>query len=188
MRGTLRRILAWLRSVNMAGAVPWACVPPSSDELSEYVLHQPGWPGASYSGSSHTCGSRGEPTDVVKECEAFVLGHSHELLLGSHQRIPIWAYVNPLAHAERAEVARLASLSRNRNGQFAFLSYLAFELLLWAGEGEETLKRLQHDVLVPLELALLDNRRSSDLRELSRVIGEQLYEAPISRPRREGRT
>jgi hypothetical protein len=83
-------------------------------------------------------------------------GRYHELVAGDKKKLPSWAWINPLAHAERAELERLASVPCRRGDPLGFVSFLAGELLRRADRDGETLERIQRARLVPLELVLLD--------------------------------
>lgn len=94
--------------------------------------------------------------ELALECEAFLTGRCFDSLCEIHaRRCPDWAWVNVLAHADRAELERLATLRTSGRDPLALLSYLADEVLLTAGLDESRLRILQHDRLVPLELLLL---------------------------------
>jgi len=113
---------------------------------------------------------------MAKECEDFLAGRYHELLAGNHRQAPPgWAWINPLAHVDHAELKRLANLSSARDDPLAFLSYLADELLLRTSDDDDgALRRIQHDILVPLELALLHHASSHDFTEIARILRDLL--------------
>ena len=96
--------------------------------------------------------------DLVQECEAFVTGRYYEVLLGQHQPVPPWAWINALAHGERCEVERIASLPPARPNSMAFLSYMACEVILHASTDDATLRLVQESALIPLEMELLPNQ------------------------------
>lgn len=113
--------------------------------------------------------------EIANECEAFLAGRYHELLLGNHhQALPAWALINPLAHADYTDLKRLADSSPGPDDSMAFLSYLAEEVLLHTDGDDVSLQRIQHDALVPLELSLLHHASSSDPAEIARIIGDRL--------------
>jgi hypothetical protein len=70
-------------------------------------------------------------------------------------RVPAWAYVNQLAHADRAELVRLADhgWSQYRHKWDDACAYLANELLARA-DGQRPLADVQR-ALIPLELDVL---------------------------------
>jgi hypothetical protein len=110
-------------------------------------------------------------SEIAKECEAFLTGRYDEMVIGKYrQLLPAWAWVNPLAHADYSDLTRLAELSPDRHDPLDFLSYLADEVLLRTGGDDQALRRMQHDALVPLELAQLRQPNAIDHAELARVI------------------
>lgn len=176
MRNWLWRALACAGGGIAGCGAPWAFVPVKVDRsLSEAFL----LPSPAKHASTAICHSlrrrRGRSDELAEESEALLAGRYHELLLGNHgQALPGWAWMNPLAHAECAELKRLANLSPNRDDPLAFLSYLAHEVLLRTGEDDKAIRQIQHDTLVPLELALLRQAGVSDLTGLARTIQDQL--------------
>jgi hypothetical protein len=50
-----------------------------------------------------------EERDLVRECEAFLLGGNARSLDHTGQVIPAWAWLNALAHGSAEEIATLAS-------------------------------------------------------------------------------
>lgn len=120
---------------------------------------------------------------MATECEAFLAGRYHELLTGNRgQALPGWAWINPLAHADYAELERLANLSPGPDDPLAFLSYLADEVLLRTSGDDVALRRIQHDGLVPLELELLHHPSPSDPTEIARIIRDRLEVAMVYPP------
>lgn len=102
----------------------------------------------------HYCFPAG--TELVRECEAYLLGHLAEHIEASGSRVPAWAWTNLLAHASavelRAESARTwPKTVPNREWRQA-RSHLAAAVLGRAGRTE--LAEIQRDVLVPLESEL----------------------------------
>jgi hypothetical protein len=112
--------------------------------------------------------------DVVRECEAFVTGRYYEVLLERHQLIPAWALVNPLAHSDRCEVERIASLSIPRHKALAALPYMAREVLLHTPPDNASLEHIQDSTLIPLELELLGETASCDPRKLAKRVRDDL--------------
>lgn len=114
-------------------------------------------------------------SEIADECEAFLAGRYVEMVIGKYrQLLPAWAWVNPLAHADYSDLTRLAELSPDRDDPLGFFSYLADEVLLRTGGDDQALRRMQHDALVPLELALLRQPNAIDHAELARVIQDLL--------------
>jgi hypothetical protein len=169
------------RTLAGAGA-GWVCVPSDTNgALADTLVHSSAADTsiAPIRRRSRRRDRNGET--IAQECEAFLAGRFHELCLGDNwQALPGWVWINPLAHADLVELERLAHLSPSRHDPLAFLSYLADEVLLRAGGDELTLKRIQHDILVPLELALL-HQSSSDLLKVAGVIRDRLGH-PTRRP------
>ena len=109
-------------------------------------------------------------------------GRYHELLLRNHRSLPGWAWVNPLVHADRSELDRLANLSPSCHDPMTFLSYLASEVLLRAGGDDVLLRRIQRETLAPLEISLLHEQGSSDLTQLAKCVRDQLLTTRLPRP------
>jgi hypothetical protein len=114
--------------------------------------------------------------DVVLECEAFMKGTYYEVLLERHRPIPLWAWVNPLAHAEQSEIERIASLSTSHSDVLAPLSYMAREVLLHTSK-DHALQHIQDFTLIPLELELLCESVRCDWRTLIRRVLSDLSTA-----------
>jgi len=112
--------------------------------------------------------------DLVQECEAFVTGRYYEVLLGQHQPVPPWAWINALAHGERCEVERIASLPPARPNSMAFLSYMACEVILHASTDDATLRLVQESALIPLEMELLREPAPCDQRSLAKRVRDDL--------------
>jgi hypothetical protein len=163
--------------VAFGGMALWGCTPPGSRESSEALLVRR---------SSFRSTATADPplhrlrarrrSKIAHECEAFLIGQSYELCPWEPRKSPpAWVWVNALAHGDCSELERLAALSITPRNPMGFLSYLAEEVLLAADHDEETLRRLQHQILVPLELALLGcDTKSSDQCRLARIIRHQL--------------
>jgi hypothetical protein len=94
--------------------------------------------------------------EVVNEAELLLTGRITDVPELWRQSDPAWSLVNTLAHASRDDMRRVAAwscdlhLSRWR----ATLAFLAGEALSLATD-EDTLRRLQRQALIPLELRLL---------------------------------
>jgi hypothetical protein len=93
---------------------------------------------------------------VVKEARAVLAGDARTTTYARWPRVPAWAYVNQLAHSERAELVRLADhgWSQYHRKWDDACAYLAGELLARADRGQ-SLADVQR-ALIPLELDLLD--------------------------------
>jgi hypothetical protein len=120
---------------------------------------------------------------IVVESEAFLAGRYYEFEPKKEcQRVPGWLWINPLAHAERSELERLAHTSSGRPHSLALLSYLADEVLLCVGDDDNALKKLQRDTLVPLELAALTDARCQEPIELTKTILNKIKQPVRHRP------
>ncbi len=93
---------------------------------------------------------------LVAEIEDYLAGHSAERFAAAGERIPPWAVVNSLAHAEPAWLRRVVEdpTCRHPTSPAATLAWLA-SLILAQGD-ERWVRQLQRGILVPLELGLLD--------------------------------
>lgn len=178
MRNWLWRTLACAGGAFAGCGAPWAFMPINADRsfTKAWLLSSPEADTSDAPIQRRSRRLRGRnQSKIAKECEAFLAGRYHELLLGNHrQALPGWAWINPLAHADCAELKRLANLSPSRDDPLAFLSYLADEVLLRTSGDDVALQRIQHDTLVPLELALLHHASSSDVTEIARIIRDRL--------------
>lgn len=154
----------------------------STIDRSSPSLRNPGRPPA----RRRRRGRRSSQPGIAEECEAFLAGRYHELLLREHLEIPGWAWVNPLAHADCAELERLANQVPRRHHPLA-LSYLADEVLLRARHDARTLEQIQRETLMHLEGILLHQSGPIELADLATTIARQLERRlpPPARP--EGR-
>lgn len=92
--------------------------------------------------------------EMVDDCEAFLLGSYEKHLESQSLPVPVWAWLNVLAHGSADEIRAAADESRVTTGGWrAARAYLAAELLVAETRGQ-SLASLQRDVLVPLELQL----------------------------------
>lgn len=100
-------------------------------------------------------------TALVEACEAFLEGTYVELMDASGASVPVWAWMNLLAHGTEAELRAAADALGEGDSWQQARSFLAGELLEIIDAGHLALAQLQHDVLVPLELDILDCRCSN---------------------------
>lgn len=104
---------------------------------------------------------RRDAGDLVDEAQAFLDGRYAEQLSDRSMWVPPWAWTNLLAHGGEDAVHRAARGSGQgpvaTRGWWAARGYLATELLRTVGRGA-SLRAVQHDVLVPLELDLAHRR------------------------------
>ena len=103
---------------------------------------------------------KGTEGQVVGEAARLLAGTTYDANYDNGRYVPPWTVVAALAHCDRRRLGELRDLPPTALAQSwrATLAYLATELAARAGTDAE-LRRLQHDVLVPLELELLDRGR-----------------------------
>lgn len=100
---------------------------------------------------------------LVAECEAFLTGAMAETLGGFDGRVPVWTWMNLLAHGTAADLrtARVSpspTLGGGPRDWGRARSFLAGEVLDLVETGQVTLVALQREVLVPLELDLVSRQ------------------------------
>jgi hypothetical protein len=96
---------------------------------------------------------------VVSEAEWYLSGKYLEYLYRNSRPIPVWAWINPLAHGTVADLRALAarrSPADPADSWTAAVFLLARSVLAAVGTDEAALTRLQSRVLAPLELELTD--------------------------------
>jgi hypothetical protein len=95
---------------------------------------------------------------LIEECEAFLSGRYVELCEFRGDAVPVWAWLNLLAHGTdddlRTVAAQRASADRWRQAR-TFLAGELLDLVDLAGAGGPSLPLLQRDALVPFELDLI---------------------------------
>lgn len=109
---------------------------------------------------------RAAAEELARECEAFLNGHSADLLVSRHKPVGAWAWLNQVAHATPEEVTALAARAvpwnwsalrlrelRSRRWQRA-VAEVASDLVSLSGQSPRVLERLQAYALIPLELEL----------------------------------
>lgn len=94
------------------------------------------------------------PMDVALECEAYLAGSYKDLLERRHAAVPAWAWINQLAHCELDELQKFALTWDGDDGPQAYVARLARRTLVTITRGDTTLRQVQRDFLIPLELAL----------------------------------
>jgi len=92
---------------------------------------------------------------LVEECEAFLSGDSVDQSERRGQRVPVWAWMNVLAHGTEVELRALATDRSVGDEAHQALAYVAGELVDLADDGYFDLETYQREVLVPLELDVL---------------------------------
>lgn len=98
-----------------------------------------------------------ETTGIADECSAFLAGRYLDHLQATGRPIPVWAYLNRLAHADVVEIERLGTRtrrSRDRTGWTDAVVFMAGDLIAVARSCGMELRALQEQVLQPLELHL----------------------------------
>jgi hypothetical protein len=102
---------------------------------------------------------RGRPPDdldeayFADECAAFLAGHWAEQREDPGGRFPPWAWLNPIAHGGLEEVRALAATVSPTSDVERLQAAIAKAVLNAVAASD--LPRIQHDVLVPLELQLM---------------------------------
>lgn len=92
---------------------------------------------------------------LVEECESFLAGGYVERCEACGEPVPVWAWMNVLAHGTDAELrAAAANRSEGDEGHQA-LAFVAGELVDLIDDGCVDLEELQRDVLMPLELDVI---------------------------------
>lgn len=113
---------------------------------------------------------RTEPveTGIAAECSAFLSGGYADYLVTFGRPVPVWAWVNLLAHgtaemlrsnAETVDIARMTHPSGDWNEACC---YLAGEVLHAVDSGLVSLHRLQMETLIPLETLLASGQVTVD--------------------------
>ena len=129
--------------------------------------------------------------DIVAEAEAFLNGTYARYMESSNGNVPCWAWLNGIAHGSEDELVTLAGgCSRRvqsaggRTTWSQMVSFLAADLLTLARAKGQSVARLQHDVLVPLELDLAREGRQRRLgpADVVSITLAALHGHPSSRP------
>lgn len=118
---------------------------------------------------------------LAEETEAFLRGTLAELLARQLRTLPPWLLVNRPAHATVAELRRLvegkaapvvivAAPPGYRGAWMMAERSVVLHLLATVG-GDDELRRLQREVLVPLELDLVDRSTTESL-TLGAIVAE----------------
>ncbi|MDY7106269.1 MAG: hypothetical protein S0880_34230 [Actinomycetota bacterium] len=95
----------------------------------------------------------------MADCEAMLTGAAAERLMRTGRPVPPWAWVNLLAHGSAADLRRppMMAASLAERPWCRARAHLAGQLARTVDADVAPLARLQREVLVPLELALLDD-------------------------------
>ena len=123
--------------------------------------------------------------ELVTECEAYLSGRYAEYLGEAKRPVPVWAWLNVLAHGSEEDVAALAAGEPHPSISLwhQALAFLAQELMNQAARRGRRLADLQRSTLVPLELELAGKGAQSPVelaRFVSRVLSA-LAQRPTSR-------
>jgi hypothetical protein len=110
-------------------------------------------------------------TDFADECEAFLAGRWAETREDTTRPLPMWAWLNPIAHGDLEQVRALAAVVDPPSGPERLQAAVA-QAVLGALPATE-LPRVQREVLVPLELRLLGSPTSP--RHVLELITDALY-------------
>jgi hypothetical protein len=89
---------------------------------------------------------------LLDGCEAFLAGRYLSLHLQTNDWAPPWAWLNTLAHGDRADIEALASAPDEHLGTGGRAQYLAAALLAACDNHHLDLRYVQRGFLVPLEL------------------------------------
>ena len=102
---------------------------------------------------------------IALECEAFLAGTLAEYWEDKGMDLPVWAYMNLLAHGDARQIGECVLRPfRTRRGSRSWRvarAYLAYEVLDLT-DLEFTLADLQASVLIPLELAMAGRPDAAD--------------------------
>jgi hypothetical protein len=116
-----------------------------------------------------TTGSRAWERELVAECEAFFSGQYAQYLDNENRPIPVWAWLNVLAHGSEDDITALAAGEPPRRTfpetavWHQALAFLAQELMSQAARRGRPVADLQCSTLVPLELELAGRRAPSSV-------------------------
>jgi hypothetical protein len=93
---------------------------------------------------------------MVQECEAFLAGAYAELMLDRDAPVPVWAWMNLLAHGTEDQLRACAHTAPSLHRWRQARAYLAGELVNLVDRGALCLPEFQSQVLIPLELDVMD--------------------------------
>ena len=138
------------------------------------------WP-ACASGERHRVVTFSPGQQLADETEAFLNGSLTELRAAQLRPIAPWMIVNRLAHGDIADLRGLldgktspismVAVPRGYNQAWIMGERALALRLLEAGHDAAQIRRVQHDVLVPLELQLI-SESTTDLFTLGRVVAD----------------
>ena len=96
---------------------------------------------------------------LADECSAVLEGRYADALAGAGMPVPVWAWVNLLAHGTEDELREAAGTLGTSEHWVQARAFLAGEVIDAAGVPGASLRSLQREVLVPLELELAAEQR-----------------------------
>lgn len=131
---------------------------------------------------------RAEPPeeDVATECQAFLVGEFGQVLERRGEPVPGWAWLNQLVHTPRDRIEGLASMAGpprrlgQRPGDWReAVATIAADMLQLAAD-DQTLRTLQLEALLPVELALMGDQAqlAGTPEELLRTARTALFGSP----------
>jgi len=92
---------------------------------------------------------------LIEECESFLAGAYVERREARGEPVPVWAWMNVLAHGTDAEL-RAAAMNRSGGDEgHQALAFVAGELVDLIDDGALDLETFQREELVPLELDVI---------------------------------
>lgn len=127
---------------------------------------------------------------IADECDAFLRGEYVEFATEWGWDIPVWAWINAVAHADNERLAELAVFGFRRETALAgrrdwnrAASYIASAVLEEASHPGCELAAIQGSLFIPLELLLIDDESTWDLspNQLVAVALAVLHRHPSSR-------
>jgi hypothetical protein len=92
---------------------------------------------------------------LVEECESFLAGDYVTACERRGQPVPVWAWMNVLAHGTELELRAAAANRPPEDEGRQALAFVAGELVELIEDGRVDLETFQREVLVPLELDVL---------------------------------
>lgn len=100
--------------------------------------------------------TQAEAKALVAETDAFLHGRYAELVESTDEQVPVWAWMNLLAHGSLDALRNEERQLRQTKGWQLSRAFLAGEIVDRIDSGSVTLDELQRTVLVPLELDIID--------------------------------
>lgn len=100
--------------------------------------------------SRHEPAETPEAEGLAVECEMYLSGGYRQYLESRSRPVPAWAWINQLAHGDRADIeAMAASLPKGSSPQ-GLMSAVARRLVAVLAQRDVTLATLQRRKLIPL--------------------------------------